>query len=72
VSDVFSEWREDAVEVPWVEVDSEDLTAMFDVIEVAQSYLDAPRGSPSGGGLGRARMRERLARVYDLIGDDDE
>ena len=47
-------------------------TAMLDALEAVHEYLDAPRRSPNGSGLGRAKMRERLARVRTLIGDDDE
>ena len=66
MSDVFSKWRKDAAEVPWVEVDSEDLTAMLDVIEAADEY--ATWGEKEN----RKILLDVLARVRDLIGDDDE
>ena len=47
----------------------DERAAMLDVIEAAQEYLDSPRRSPNGLGLGRAKMRVRLARVRDLPGD---
>jgi len=69
VSDVFSKWRKDAAEVPWVEVDSEDLTAMLDALEAVEGeltykYTDDQRR------INFPKTAHRLARFYDLIGDD--
>jgi chromosome segregation ATPase len=47
-------------------------TAMLDALEAVHEYLDAPRRSPNGSGLGRAKMRVRLDRARDLIGDNRE
>ena len=60
VSDVFSKWRKDAAEAPWVEVDSEDLTAMLDVIEAADEY------ATWGGKENRKILFDALARARDL------
>ena len=69
MSDVFSKWRKDAAEVPWVEVDSEDLTAMLDALEAVEGeltykYTDDQRR------INFPKTAHRLARFYDLIGDD--
>jgi|GEM_PF-2094507 len=50
--------------------DPPTVLAMLDALEAVQEYLDAPRRSPNGSGLGRAKMRERLARVRELPGGD--
>ena len=40
--------------------------AALDVIEAAEALVDAPRGSPNGEGLGRAKVRDRLARFREV------
>ena len=42
--------------------------AMLDVIDAAEALVDAPRGSPNGEGLGRAKVRDRLARFREVAG----
>ena len=41
---------------------------MLDVIDAAEALVDAPRGSPNGEGLGRAKVRDRLARFREVAG----
>ena len=69
-------WDELATEMTEAEADNARLrgerAVMLDVIEAVHEYLDATRRSPNGSGLGRAKMRVRLDRARDLIGDDRE
>ena len=50
------------------ELDPVLVERMLDVIEAAEALVDAPRGSPNGEGLGRAKVRDRLARFREVAG----
>ena len=52
---------------PGVFITRKQLEAMLDVIDAAEALVDAPRGSPNGEGLGRAKVRERLTRFREVV-----
>jgi len=60
------------LDVFYMTYDPPTVAAMLYTLEAVHEYLDAPRRSPNGSGLGRAKMRVRLDRARDLIGDDRE